>query len=341
MILKILILNIIFVYGILFPIQSGDSSIELQDQILLHYLNRESNWFALDIASNPSITCGPKFFSDMNLLDDFLFILFWDSYGYTQYLPSRATGWDFIIEITNQGRGNSKFEGMKRNYETYLYEVVLKKILSKEQKISENEMEKLLLEAMNLYHGKFRSVWRKLVKPGSKKFDYMRPLFLNFYQTNNLGIHCSLEAVFNKINRIVKDPNVNNDLLYPYLKHFCELVKIISNDEDECFGLRWIADHKDPFFILSYFFYHRYYYDIKRPFFKDIRHNSNSRKRYFEMVFSAIRRIFNFNLLIDGNNLIFSPSFKSPFSNNVMGTEELKPIITQIVSKIIIFNSDF
>jgi hypothetical protein len=337
MIEKLFMLYIMLVSGSHQPFQIPESSSELQKQILSLYLNRESDVF--DLSSIPLIPCEPKFFSEMNLLDDFLFILFWNSYGYIVVVPnSRATGWKFINDIKNQGLGSSKFKTIRTNYEAYLYNEVLKKILSNEKRISKNEMEKLLLEAMNLYHGKFRSIWRELVEPGPEKFDEMRTLFLNFQQTIDLGIQRSLEELFNKIKRNADGQNNNNDLLYPCIKHFCELVKILSNDERECWGLRWISEHKDPFFILSYFYFHRFHYKVS--FFRDIRFKIKSRKHYFETVFNVIRKRVNFKFIIEGNKLIFSSSFRSPFPYNVMGAKELKAIITKIVSKIIIFNSD-
>jgi hypothetical protein len=157
------------------------------------------------------------------------------------------------------------FRKMKKNFIRYLNERVLKELLSCDPKISKAEKIKLLLQVMSLYWGKFRSIWARIVKPGKIKFKNMNQIFFDFQKMISLGIYGSLEYVFDEIILNFRK-TTNNNLLISYRNCYITLVEILSNDENENWGLRWIAGHTDPHFILAYFYYQRYFDNIGNRF---------------------------------------------------------------------------
>jgi hypothetical protein len=270
-----------------------------------------------------------KFLKDIQLMSDFAFILLWYSYGCHKNLsPSRATGLNFINKVSKKkNRGEIIFGEMRANYEKFLGEKVLKELLLPDSKVSKAKKEELLNDAIALYQGKFRSIWMRIVKPGSEKFDDLRQMFSLFQMAIEIGIYESLDFVFREIFR-----NFNvldkQKLVYVYKKQFYALSALLSNNLDENWGLRWVANHHNPYFIITYFYYQRYLPDIGYTFLKCFLKYADNRKRDFQ----TIIEILNYKFYLGDQKLKFYPDFKNPFPH-IIGDDELKAIIDKIVSK--------
>jgi hypothetical protein len=337
MICKYFVFFIAIVYGTTQPLQSSDSKSlleKMQEQIISHYLNQASKSFELTEDLIVPIT-SKKFLQTMNQMDDNSFIIFWDSYRVEKSVASKVTGRNLIKEVIGQKGFGKLFENMKKIFEYFMYKRLVKQFAFPVPEISDDN-EELLLEAMTLYHGKFRSIWMRMAEPGSEKFDDLSPMFANIRQTINLGIHGSLDYVFGEILRNLNRPE-NKELVFNYKKHFAGLVDLLSTEKKENFGLRWVADHEDPFFILSYFYYQKYIPNPTNTILWYIINKDQTQTLDFYNVFLPLRVMTNHEINLKNRRLIFEPGFKSPFPPNIMGDEEFKIIIIKIVSKLWIF----
>jgi hypothetical protein len=95
-------------------------------------------------------------------------------------------------------------------------------------------------------------------------------------------------------------------------------------DQNEIFGLPWIAEHEDPFLVLFFF----YFWTHKR--------NPTFGTLFFigETVKSNLNRIWdNNNLIRTDKGLQLSDNFVSPFPA-VISNEDLKAISYKIISKL-------
>jgi hypothetical protein len=302
---------------------------ELQEQILS--IHRDPNKDRVIIVEKRRAARNPKkFLKEMALMGDFPFILYWYSYGNLIFVSD--TDWCLFREITIQKNlEKSIFEAMKVNYSRYLNERVLKDLLSTNPEVSEAEKEELLSDAMALYYGMFRSIWIRLVKPGSEKFDDLQPTFTFYRKILYLGIYDSLDLIFSEMFRNINNPD--DKLLFNYKKQFHMLVGVLSDYEIECGGLKWVADHKDPHFILSFFYYLRFLPTLDYTFIKKLRPTAETRAIDFEIVLGIIRRLMKFKFDLKGRQLIFYKDFKSPFPGDKLGNDAMISTIFKIISK--------
>jgi hypothetical protein len=264
-------------------------------------------------------------------MKDFPFILLWYSYGSHRPLAYKATGCNFFHDIS--GIGESIFRVMKGNYEKYLNEMLLKELLSSDITIAEKE--ELLSDAMALYFGKFRSIWRRIVKPGSEKFDALEKTFSFYRKAINIGIYGSLELVYKKVYQTLDASN--GELLLIYKKLFQSMAKLLSTDEKEGWGLRWLAHREDPYFIVFYFCYLKFSPHLDYTFFKGLKKKGKNREFEFDTAMDVLRKNMKLNFQLKYRKVEFAPDFKSPFPPEIMETDELKSVIATLVSKLLLF----
>jgi hypothetical protein len=113
-------------------------------------------------------------------------------------------------------------------------------------------------------------------------------------------------------------------------------VQLHATDYCDNGGLRWIADHRNPYFILAYFYYLGYRPN-DRTFLQDIREKNEERWQVFKGVLDNIKVFMKNKFHITRGKLVFDTDFKNPFQTQIMEVEELKKVIHQIVSKLLIF----
>jgi hypothetical protein len=267
--------------------------------------------------------------NELRLMNDYPFILLWYSYGSNKALAYRAMGCGFFNDIFTVGE--SIFRAMKGNYEKYMTEMLLKEFLS--FSITKVDKENLLFDAVALYYGKFRSIWRKLVKPGSEKFDGLEGTFSFYRKAIDIGIYGSLELVYKKIQTVCSS---DAELRLAYKKLFQRIAKLLSSNENECWGLRWLAGQEDQNFIIFYFYYLKYSPQLYYTYFV-YKQRDKSLEFEFDTAMDVLKKSMNLNFELKNRQLIFAPDFKNPFPPEIMGTEELKSVISTIVSKLLLF----
>jgi hypothetical protein len=145
-----------------------------------------------------------------------------------------------------------------------------------------------------------------------------------------------LESRFGKIIGLLDDPS-KKDLVYIYKMQFCELVDILMSDVNENWGLWWISNHKNLLFIFTLIYYRRHAPDRLSTFLQTI--NSN-RDINFQIVLHQMLKLMRYKFRLKGEELIFEPDFKSPFPPHIMGDDELKSVLSKIISKLLKFCSD-
>jgi hypothetical protein len=267
-----------------------------------------------------------NFFKTVQLMYDYTYILFWYSYGHRMDLPTKATWLNFIKEIKRFGYGGHIFMVLKENFVKYMDEKLLADLLISNPDISETDKENLLLDAMTLYQYKFRSIWLKLGNSG--KFDDLKPKFSYYRKLLCLGIYDSLDVAFNKMVR-----NFEKSTLLDR-RNFHLLVRLLTNDRNENWGLRWVANHSDPYFILKFFLSRENYSVLFFPLLENLYYENNDRKSDFDKAFAVLRRMLDCKVNLKDNEPIFESDFKNPFPSHIMGDNELKLVISQIVVKL-------
>jgi hypothetical protein len=256
-----------------------------------------------------------KFLRGMALADDYYFIKFWYSYGESQFFRSRANGYNFSREVSYHGK--EIFGTMNDNFRSFLANLFFPGLLDLAQ---QKDKEELLSMAKSLYNGRFYSIWMRLLKPNAGKFDSMRDVFIFLQATIDHSIYEMLEVEFYEMYRDLEKADKQS-----YFKHeqrFELLVDSLSHDQENKFGLLWIADHPDPILVLCYFLY-RKSKPIQTP--KSLSLHDLS------------KAIENFKDLVDDDFLIvegrvgFLLEFQSPYDN--IGDYDLKVIISKIITK--------
>jgi hypothetical protein len=336
MIAKYFILFISLVYGANQILRITNSTFlleEVRQKIVRNHRNRKNDHYSLNISYINSVPT-KEFLQGINLWEDCPFIIFWYSFGFCVGLSSRATGVNFIHDITDQGIGASIFDEMKDNYTRYMRRRLLQDLLAPDSEISKNDKEELLSLAMSLYYERFQSIWARIVRPGTEKFDNLKPTFSFYERAHILGIYGSLGFSFRKIFR---NPDAIDQILYyTYEKQFYYLVEYLSNNRNENWGLRWVSKHKNPYFILC-FFHFLEYHPVSCPFLKKVMEKNDDRKYEFKMILNMFgRRMgFEFDITEDGKLVFPLPKdFKNPFPSSIMEDDELKLVLTKIISKL-------
>jgi hypothetical protein len=309
---------------------------EFQEQILSKQRNRKGDYIRIKLTPIHDIP-SRKLLKDMKLMDETAFILFWYSYGYLVKLTTKTTGWSFINAITTEkGQGRAIFKEMKEGFFMHLNKTLLEEMVSTNRNLSAEEKKELLYQAMDLYYSRFHSIWIRIAKPtGTERFDNLRPTFSFLLRVINQTIYDSLNFTFVQIFDNLFNPD--DKILYSYKRQFHYLAQILSKDENENRGLRWVANHNNPFFIFTYFYYYDFLPDRKATFLKYIITKDEIRIREFELVLKDFQKMLNYSFKLKNNKLKFAPNFKSPFPPQVMETAELKSIISKIISKLVLF----
>jgi hypothetical protein len=337
MIAVLFILYLVLVYGAKSPNQSNNSKLWLEDfehQVLSTHKNRDRDGITIDI--KPILKIPPKkLLADMESMDDCAFILLWSSYGSVFGVSSRATGCLFIKELPRGKRPylNDTFYSMKNNYIIYLKEVLFKEFLRPDAEISKQEKEELLFLARNLYRGKFQSIWMRIVTPKSEYFDNLKDTFTFYQRVITLGAYGFLEYIFNEI-WVFLDNLKKDQMVIEYRKQFHRVAVLLSKNESENWGLRWIDTHNNPYLILSYFMYQSAPPDPYFSFVKKIRRDKEYRKVIFQKVLEIMREKFDDKFSLRDEKVIFDRDFKCPFAPKIMKEDELKRILSSIVSKL-------
>jgi hypothetical protein len=331
MIGKYLVVFIVIVYGAL---QSSDLE-KMQEQILSEYLNKTAKSFEfMNELIGPNTS--RKFLQNMNQMDDIHFIIFWVlNKGYRSG-ASKVRGRNLLKQIIERRGFGKLFEDMKKNFEHFMYNRLVKQFVFPVSEISDDN-EELLLDAMTLYHGKFHSIWMRMAEPSSEKFDDLSLMFANIRLTISLGIHGSLDYSFGEIMRNLNHPE-KNEWVFNHKKHFAGLVNLLSREENENLGLRWVAGHEDPLFILSYYYYQVFDPHPTKTILWYIINKDQSQAVDFDAVIWTLKVMTRHEIKLEKGKLIFLPGFKSPFPPNIIGDEDFKIVIDKIVSKLLIFN---
>jgi hypothetical protein len=321
------------------PVGTADSNLtleELEEKIVSNYEKRTEDWIDINdnlIESFPA----KKLVHFVNSMDDYPFIIFWYSYGYRRILPSRASGRRFLHAITKEkGLGNSIYKKMFENFLLYIDGKLLDELLSTDPNITKADKEKLVSDTMELYYGKFHSIWRRIVKPGTDEFENLTPTFSYYLRLINFDIYGSLDVMFKQISKSLLDGSSKEFILYQK-ELFSRLVKFLFNDDKASWGLPWLVDY-DPYFILFFFHVQSYKQTLENTFLQDIQKKDDNRKWAFMSFLNTLKKEkkLKFNIDEDTFELIFSSDFKSPFPQ-IMGDEELKSVITKIKTKLIAF----
>jgi hypothetical protein len=337
MIVKKLIFLIVSVYGAIQTLQlveSISSLAELQEHILLLQESGGGGAYSkVDVKLIANIPVA-QFFKDMMSMEECSFTLFWYSYGRSICVPSKSTGWKFFQKISlKKDLGTFIFGDMKKHFKDYMNQWLLKELLSVESKANKEE---LLADAMALYYGKFKSIWPKLVDSKFEMFDYLQHTFFFYQKVINLGIYGTLEFLFEQIFKDLGDP-LEKDLVFFYKEKFRILAVLLLKGDNEIWGLRWIADHRNPYLMLSFFYFLEYYPTFGFNFLSQIKEKNLNRKSKFWDVIRVLKYRMNFNLDFSNGKLKFAPNFKSPFQSQLIGNDELKGILSRIISKLLIF----
>jgi hypothetical protein len=303
-----------------------------QETILQFYRNRKERNFTINI--NVADAISPKILLvDMRFMDETAFILMWTSYGHAQTFSTKATGWNLIKEFNEK-----MFDKMKENYVEYMSDMVLKELLSTHPENTRDAKEDLLFQAISLYQERFRSIWARIPEK-TGKFDDLKETFLIYQIVLDFGIHNSLEYLFNGI--IANLENTKNDgfLLYSLKRHFYQLAVILSEDENENCGLRWIAGQKDSLLILSYFYYLSCPPGRDSTFILDIKQKKKDPRTFLSFALDFLRKKLNYQFSIVDDKVSFHDDFMNPFPAHIMQTDELKTVTTKIISKLLNFCS--
>jgi hypothetical protein len=272
---------------------------------------------------------------DIEFMDETAFILLWYLYGGPEPLCPRATNWNLIKELNER-----MFKTMKENYFRYLSEMVLKELLSTNPENTKDVKEELLLQAISLYQRRFRSIWMRIPRK-TEKFDDLKEIFLIYQKVIDFGIYYSLKYLFKELNANLESTKNNGFLLYSLKQHFYQLALFLSEDENENWGLRWIANQKDPLLILAYFYYLECPPGRFQTFLLEIKRKRQSPRRFFNFGFYFLKRKLKYQLDVVGDKLIFFPDFQNTFPSHIMQSHELETVITKIISKLLNFCSDY
>jgi hypothetical protein len=332
MIVKQFIFYFILVLGASQSRQSDDPKTLLmafQEQILSDQRNRVENSYKIDI--DPIADISPlNLLKEMEFMDDCAFILFWKSGGSITGLPSKATGCRFIRDVANDRFKPifSVFDMMKSNYKKYLEKKVLKELLSQ---ISKAEKEELLFNATSLYNGKFRSIWMRTMGSENGKFDYLHEIFSFFKNAISLGVYGLLEEKFNELVKYYNGPK-RDDPPYLKAKQFELLIGFLSTEKNENLGFRWVANHSDPLFTLSYFYFQEKI--LYGSLFRAIRFKREERRDAFRAVRRIIKNMMNNEFSEADGQVWFNSFFHNPLAPTIMGDDELKECISKIISKL-------
>jgi hypothetical protein len=330
---KYLIFFIALVYGTTLTIQpatdSTSSLAQFQEQILEHQRSRVKEWFSLEVNEIEKIAFN-TFIKDMESMEVSAFVVFWNSYGSMRRLTTRATGRSFLKKIS---KGKEIFKQMKENYIIYLNKNLLKELVASNPAVNK---EVLFSDAMALYNGKFRSIWDELVDPKLEKFDYMQRVFSVYREVIGYGIYHTIEYIFVDIVKNVDGPN-QEELDSARRGQFSELVYLLSNDMNENWGLRWISNNNNLLLILTFFYFLQIYPEAKCAYIRWIINSINERKRIFGWVSRGLEKKLNFGFIRDGSKLTFTSNFKNPFLPHIMGDDELKNVLSTIITKLYYF----
>jgi hypothetical protein len=94
-----------------------------------------------------------------------------------------------------------------------------------------------------------------------------------------------------------------------------------------------MANHGNLFLVMSYFYYIRFYPDSSVTFIKDMI-QKNCRGMEFPWAVSVLRNSEKFKFICTGSKIQFDSDFKNPFSPHIMGDDELKNVLSKIISKL-------
>jgi hypothetical protein len=157
------------------------------------------------------------FLESLEIIEEHSFISYWYSYGNKwRRFSEKNTSLNFIKEILRMEEAKEIFEIMIKSYKKYLRDNLFKEFLGP---LSKEDKENLLLQAISLYQGRFRSVWVRFGKPGPKKFNNWPRIFSFFKRIIDLGIYDSIEAVFHKIMKNI-GPVMNEEEIYKLRSSF-------------------------------------------------------------------------------------------------------------------------
>jgi hypothetical protein len=321
------------------PIRPEDSNLTLQkleEKIISNYEKRKKESYEIDANLVESFPA-KELLNFMSEMDDYPFIIFWYSFGWKRRLPTTASGHRFIDAITKKiGLGVTIYKKMIENYLLYLDGKLLDELLSTDPKMTKADKRQLVSDAMTLYCGKFNSIRRRIVKSPAEKFDDLKPNFSYYSQLVNFGIYRSLDLMFKGILESLFDGSIKEVPLYQS-DLFYRLVKFLSNDAKECWGLPWLAE-KDPKFILYFYIILRYKPNLER--LEDLKDENlwYGLWDFLEELTNPEKKNLKFHVDDKTHVLTFASDFKSPFPQ-MMGDEELKSVITKITTKIIEFRS--
>jgi hypothetical protein len=249
------------------------------------------------------------FLEEFQQANDIYFFLVWCSYGTSinLFLPFN----EIFTIIPKSSRGEEIFNRMKDNYKKFLFRKLL----------GEQNQEAIVL-AQALYSRKFRIVWKKLVKPNSCSFKPLDQTFNYIQSEMGRTIPELLEFEFNEFFRGFTIGNIPAKILHG--ERFRLLVYCLSNDESESFGLNFVSEHENPFFVLFYFY------------FLDAEENSPSiatKDRITERAYRNLRGLAEYQISINDKKLEFLTAFKNTFPT-VVNEEELKTILLKINTKL-------
>jgi hypothetical protein len=309
--------------------QSADLKLsleDLQEKILLDH--RDQKCFSSNFTVTSIKYIPPKeLLKNMESMNENAFIILWSSYEKYRFSWPKVN----LIKELNEKR----FVIMIENYESYLGEIVLKELLSTNSKDSKDVKEGLLFQAMSLYQGRFRSIWMRIAGK-TKRFDDLKLTFLVCQKVIDFGIYNVLEYLFGMIVKYLEKEPKNYELIYSYKIHFRELLDLLSADEKENFGLKWVADQIDPYLIIAYFFYQKYPLSFHSTFIQKIKCRKEDPLYTFDVVLGVLKEKVKHQFDVIEGELTFNPDFKSPFPH-IIEDDELVMIIRKIISKLMKF----
>jgi hypothetical protein len=296
---------------------------EMQEQYLSEFRNRPHSPYIVDISFY--LTLDPiDLLKAMELMDDCFFVLFWDSFGIRKRISWNEIDMASIIHEVNQCEDcKHVFKNMKKNYKMYLDRVIF---------TYTGDQIALINQAMCVYYGKFRSIWRKFGQTKTVSLGRMRQVFQFYQEAAGQDIYSLMEMEFIELFRSLEGNN--HDLIMSRQKRFCSLVQCLSANEKEKLGLEWIANHHDPYLTLFYLFYQVKDRGIHRSFISSYKRNRITQIATFTNAVFFFKKISNYGIIWDGKHFKFFSSFKSSLPK-IIGDSELKDIISKIVPKLL------
>jgi hypothetical protein len=295
---------------------------EMQEKALSDHRIRKRIDFPIDVAPALEIDL-IDLLTELEFLEERYLILFWLSCGPRRTWFKIPNYGVYVAEVAKENnQGSVVFEAMRGNFRQFLFQKVLAYGGNKEA---------LLFRVRSFYYGKMNSIWRRLTKPGNRKFDMLDEEFLFCEKVLNKDLEVQLDLEFTKFLQAIDSGDLN--LIFKYEKRVYFLVQFLCANKSKGYGLQRFADDPCPYRTLLYF-----YYQTSEParrylhFISQLKKEEWVRKSIFGTAFNVLQKSANHTFQFAYRILDFTSEFMSPYPE-LFSDKEYKVIVKKIVSK--------